>query len=223
MGLSGIWAGFYKWSVWITRFAWLNLLFIGFTLAGLVLFGWMPALLATFTVVRKWVQKDYDIPIFQTFLLHFKKSFLHGNLFALLLIVAGYVLSIYLKYTGLMYNSSFYPILFGLFFIGLVLYVMLFLNLPAVYAHYQLSFWQYIRYALSIGVVNLHFSISAITVLAIIYYISMKTPLLIFFFSFSTSAYFVMLFANLGFIQLWRKKEKALQREQSSISPSKTW
>lgn len=222
MGFSGVWAGLYKWSVWITRFAWLNLLFIGFTLIGIILFGWMPALLSTFAVVRKWIRKEVDIPIFQTFLQHYKQSFLHGNLFAFLLLALGYILSIYLKYTGLMYNSSFYPILFGLFFIVAVLYIMLCINLPAVYVHYKLRFWQYIRYALSIGMVNLHFSISAITVLAIIYYISMKTPLLIFFFSFSVSAYFIMLFANLGFIQLMRKKEKAMETEHASVSSTET-
>ncbi|WP_238343503.1 YesL family protein [Gracilibacillus saliphilus] len=218
MELSGIWAGFYRISVWVTRFAWLNMLWIAFTLLGLIFFGIMPATIAMFAVVRKWVLKEYDIPVFETFFKQYKSNFLRANLFGLVIYIIGYFLSVFLKYTGLMNHSSLYPVLLGIFVIAAFLYVMLVLYIAPVYVHYQLRFWQYIRYAVSIGAVNLHYSICAITVLAGIYFASLKFPGITLFFSFSVSAYLAMFIIHIGFSQLLKKQQEQL--EQAPISTS---
>ncbi|WP_245548491.1 YesL family protein [Gracilibacillus lacisalsi] len=218
MELSGIWAGFYRISVWVTRFAWLNMLWIAFTLLGLIFFGIMPATIAMFAVVRKWVLKEYDIPVFETFFKQYKSNFLRANLFGLVIYIIGYFLSVFLKYTGLMNHSSLYPVLLGIFVIAAFLYVMLVLYIAPVYVHYQLRFWQYIRYAVSIGAVNLHYSICAITVLAGIYFASLKFPGITLFFSFSVSAYVAMFIIHIGFSQLLKKQQEQL--EQAPISTS---
>jgi uncharacterized membrane protein YesL len=218
MELSGIWAGFYRISVWVTRFAWLNMLWIAFTLLGLIFFGIMPATIAMFAVVRKWVLKEYDIPVFETFFKQYKSNFLRANLFGLVIYIIGYFLSVFLKYTGLMNHSSLYPVLLGIFVIAAFLYVMLVLYIAPVYVHYQLRFWQYIRYAVSIGAVNLHYSICALTVLAGIYFASLKLPGITLFFSFSVSAYVAMFIIHIGFNQLLKKQQEQL--EQTPISTS---
>lgn len=208
--LSGLWGGFYRISVWVTRFAWLNMLWIAFTLIGLILFGFMPATIAMFAVVRKWVLKEYDIPVFETFFKEYKSNFLRANLLGLVIYIIGYFLSVFLKYTGLMNDTSFYPILLGIFVIAAFLYVMLVLYIAPVYVHYQLHFWQYIRYAVSIGAVNLHYSICTITILAGIYFASLKFPGITLFFSFSVSAYASMFIIHIGFSQLLKKQQKQL-------------
>ncbi|MRI64914.1 DUF624 domain-containing protein [Gracilibacillus thailandensis] len=218
MELSGIWAGFYRISVWVTRFAWLNMLWIAFTLLGLIFFGIMPATIAMFAVVRKWVLKEYDVPVFETFFKQYKSNFLRANLFGLVIYIIGYFLSVFLKYTGLMNHSSLYPVLLGIFVIAAFLYVMLVLYIAPVYVHYQLRFWQYIRYAVSIGAVNLHYSICALTVLAGIYFASLKLPGITLFFSFSVSAYVAMFIIHIGFSQLLKKQQEQL--EQTPISTS---
>ncbi len=49
---------------WITKIAYLNLLWLGFTLLGLIIFGIFPATAATFTVARKWVTGYPDVAIY---------------------------------------------------------------------------------------------------------------------------------------------------------------
>ncbi|MGP4039356.1 YesL family protein [Gracilibacillus sp. D59] len=218
MELTGMWAGFYRISVWITRFVWLNMLWIAFTLLGLIFFGIMPATIAMFAVARKWVLKEYDIPIFKTFFKEYKYTFLRANLFGLVIFIIGYFLSVFLKYTGLMNNSNIYPVLLGIFILAAVLYIMLVLYIAPVYVHYQLRFWQYIRYAVSIGAVNLHYSICAITVLAGIYFASLKFPGITLFFSFSVSAYTTMFIVNIGFTQLLKKQREQLDKTQITAS-----
>ncbi len=218
MELSGMWGGFYRISVWVTRFAWLNILWIAFTLLGLILFGIMPATIAMFAVARKWVLKEYDTPVFETFFKEYKYNFLRANLFGLIIYIIGYFLSVFLKYTGLMNSSNIYPVLFGIFVLAAFLYVMLVLYIAPVYVHYQLRFWQYIRYAVSIGAVNLHYSICAITVLAGIYFASLKFPGITLFFSFSVSAYATMFIVHIGFRQLLKKQQEQIEKTPISTS-----
>ncbi|GAB2557004.1 YesL family protein [Gracilibacillus alcaliphilus] len=217
MELSGIWGGFYRISVWVTRLAWLNLLWIAFTLVGLLLFGIFPATFAMFAVVRKWVVKEYDIPVFETFFSEYKQSFLKANLFGIVLYMIGYFLSVFLNYTGFMANSNIYVILFGLFVIAAFLYLLLLLYIAPVYVHYQLTFWQYIRYAVSIGAVNLHYSICALTILVGIYFISFRFPGLTLFFSFSVSAYATMFITHIGFTQLFKKQQEQLKKVEMTV------
>ncbi|UOQ50033.1 YesL family protein [Gracilibacillus caseinilyticus] len=218
MEMSGLWGGFYRISVWITRFAWLNILWICFTLLGLVFFGIMPATIAMFTIVRKWVLKEFDTAVAETFWHAYKQNFIRANLFGLILYIIGYFLSVFLKYTGLMSDSSVYPLLLGIFIIAAFLYVMLVLYIGPVYVHYQLSFWQYIRYAVSIGAVNLHYSICALTILAGIYYLSLKYPGVTLFFTFSISSYVTMFVVHIGFRQLFKKQQEQL--DQTTVSAS---
>ena len=48
---------------WIWRFMILNFLWVIFMVAGGVVLGIMPSTVATFYILRKWVQGNFDIPI----------------------------------------------------------------------------------------------------------------------------------------------------------------
>ncbi|WP_277678002.1 YesL family protein [Gracilibacillus dipsosauri] len=215
MELTGIWASLYKVCTWVTRFAWLNLIWLLGTLIGLILFGLMPATIAMFTIVRKWIQKETDTPILSTFVDAFKSHFWKANLFGVVLYGLGYFLSVFLKYAGLMSDTSFHSVLLGIFVMATFFYLMLVLYVVPVYVHFELSFWQYIRYAVTIGAIKLHYSICMVTILAGVYFLSFKFPGVGLFFSFSFSAYIIMFFAHLGFQQL-------LQVQQEQIDHSVT-
>ena len=47
--------------------------------AGGVVFGVMPSTVATFSILRKWVQGNFDMPIFKTFKNVYKKEFINSN------------------------------------------------------------------------------------------------------------------------------------------------
>src|SRR5690625_1995366 len=63
-GLSG---RLYRICEVITKFAYVNILWFVFTLLSLIIFGFMPATVALFSVTRKWVMGDMDVPVFSTF------------------------------------------------------------------------------------------------------------------------------------------------------------
>lgn len=213
MEMGGMWGGFYRISLWVMRLAYINILWGLFTVLGLVFFGYMPATIAMFTVIRKWIQRDTDIPIFKTFLNTFKKEFVKANLFSLVLIFIGLILYVDLRYTGTVTESPFYPILLGGLFLSGVLYVMLILYIGPVYVQYNLTFWQYIRYAIMIGITNLHYSIMMIVIIMGLYYLFMRIPGLFPFFAASTISLVIMWCANLSFMNLVRKQGKVTNKE----------
>src|SRR5690625_6125259 len=69
----------YKTLEWITRFAYINLLWIFFTIIGGVLLGFFPATTAMFAIIRDWLQGNNDDPLFIGFWQYYKKEFWKGN------------------------------------------------------------------------------------------------------------------------------------------------
>jgi uncharacterized membrane protein YesL len=60
------------------KLAYLNLLWIVFSVGGLIVFGSIPASVSLFTIVRKWlINKETDLPIFHTFFQNYKNEFLN--------------------------------------------------------------------------------------------------------------------------------------------------
>lgn len=64
---------------WVTRFAYLNILWILFTLFGGVIAGIYPSTTTVFAIMRKWLAGEDDLPIFKTFWSQYKKDFLKSN------------------------------------------------------------------------------------------------------------------------------------------------
>src|SRR4051794_15867366 len=69
----------YKYCDWIMKFGYLNLLWMLFTLTGLIIFGFMPATISLFTITRAWIRGNTDIPIWSTFLKVYKSEFVKSN------------------------------------------------------------------------------------------------------------------------------------------------
>src|SRR5690348_5869169 len=84
----------YKYCDWIMKFGYLNLLWVLFTLTGLVIFGFVPATISLFTITRAWIRGNTDIPIWSTFLKVYKSEFVKSNKVGLVYLLGGYVLYI---------------------------------------------------------------------------------------------------------------------------------
>ena len=144
---------YYRFCIRVMRFAYLNILWILFTVAGLFIFGLMPATAAMFTVVRKWVTGDKDVPIFKTFWHNYKTEFVKSNIIGYIFGLIGYLMVVEMKIL-LAQQSKMYLIaslvllgLIALYFIGL-LYVF------PVFAHFRLTIMQYIKWPFIIGIVH---------------------------------------------------------------------
>jgi uncharacterized membrane protein YesL len=190
MKLGGLSGRFFLISEWISRFAYINFLWIAFSLAGLVAFGLMPATVALFSVTRKWILGQTDFPIFQTFANTFRKEFIKSNMLGLILFLFGYMLYVDLAYIpaeGILLTLLRFSVLtIAFFFIIILLYIF------PVYVHYNWKTLSYIKYALILGASYPHFTFGMMIAMFILYILLSILPGVIPFFSVSLLAYLVM-------------------------------
>lgn len=222
MYMRGIMGGFYSACEWIVRMAYLNILWIGFTMLGFVVLGIFPATVAMFTIARKFYQGEADLPIFQQFWKTYKKEFVKTNLFGYTLVIIGAILAfdIYFFYQleGLVSQILFYV------FIALTFnfVVMLFYIFP-VYVHYDLKFFQNIKYALIIGMSNPFHTLSMILCFVFMYFVIEVAPAALLFLSVAPLSMMMMLIAYRIFMRIEHKNieenekvnEKALANSEA--------
>lgn len=192
--------GFYSFSVWVTRFTYVSLLWVVFTILGLGIFGISPATAALFVVTRKWVQKDVDIPIFQTYWEEYKQHFWKTNGLGLVLLAFGYLLSIeYIvlsNMNGFMYNIA------TLFVIGqIALYIIVLIYFFPVYAHFHIEKrLDYYKWPFVIGVVHPILTVLLVAIIGAIQFVTFYfLPIPLNFVGMGLSAYVASWGASLTF------------------------
>lgn len=113
---------------WMMRLAIINLLWIGFSLLGVVVFGVYPASVATVSLLKEWIAGRRPSPI-SYFWSHYKQSFLSANLafFAGIVLMAILALNIYisLHFDGVWFYLFFSSSIFLLVGVGFVLLLAL--------------------------------------------------------------------------------------------------
>ncbi|WP_226675766.1 YesL family protein [Rossellomorea aquimaris] len=134
------------------KLAYMNILWIFFTILGLVGFGFFPATVSLFTVARKWLMGEEPLPIFHTFWHTYKKEFLKSNGFAIIFTVIGYVL--YYDFTFVGMNSGKLTFLVPVLVLILIAYVITLLFFFPVYVHFDLSFWKTLKQTLLIALTS---------------------------------------------------------------------
>jgi uncharacterized membrane protein YesL len=193
-------SGLFTLTEWITKFAYVNLLWIGFSLLGLVLFGISPATVAMFTLIRKWIIGESDIPVFQTFWGTYKKEFLRSNGLGMVLALLASIIYIDLYYIKI--DTSFqiplYLIIFAI--IMTVLYIF------PVYVHYEVKFIQLFKNAFFIMIVNPAANIMMLIGFIASIFVMKFIPALLFIFGGSISAGIIMASCYLAFQKIETNK-----------------
>jgi uncharacterized membrane protein YesL len=177
--MGGYIGGILKIPVILLNLAYLNLLWIFFSILGLFMFGFFPATSSMFAVIRKWVMGDLEIPIFKTFWSHYKMYFLKSNLLGLVLTLVGFFLFFDFRLVQQFQSGYmlffYYSLLMIAFIYGLtVLYVL------PVFVHFELSVFKIMKTSLSIMIVS---PLSTIMMFAggiIIFFILKSLPGLVF-------------------------------------------
>ncbi|QGH33531.1 DUF624 domain-containing protein [Gracilibacillus salitolerans] len=190
-------SGFYRLSEWIMRMAILNLLWLLFTLIGGVIFGFGPSTAAMFAIVRKWIQRQEDVPLFKTFWNLFKEEFVRANILSFILIAVGYILFIDLRFF-LMQDGFIFRILSFVMIILSFIYVITALYIFPVFVHYNLKLVQYLRNAFLIAIATPFLTILMIMSLVLIYLLLVYIPGLIPFFGGSCFSFCLMWIAYLS-------------------------
>ncbi|MBS4208345.1 YesL family protein [Bacillus sp. FJAT-50079] len=173
---SGFMGGLYRLLDWVTKLAYVNLLWIGGMFAGFVLFGIYPATTAMFAVVRKWAMGELDTPIFKTFFSSYKKEFFKSNILGI--IITSFSLVLYIDYYFIKTMSL--QILFIPFWIFVLLFICTLFYLFPMFVHYEMKLRDVIKNSFFVMIMN---PISTVMMLVasggILFLLSFAPPLLI--------------------------------------------
>jgi len=204
MQFSGVAGGLYRVGNWIILLGTLNVLWIIFSLLGLIVFGLFPSTVAMYTVVRQCIRGKNDLPIFRTYWESYRSNFLKANALGLTLFIIAYL--IYIDFIFLNTLTGWPAILLNVILISaLILFSVVMLLIFPVFVHYELRILQYIKVSIVIGISypiqTLFILLSAVFIYAIVIII----PGLFLFFG-SILSFFIMWISNITFGKIEAKK-----------------
>lgn len=210
--MKGMFGVFYKIADWVMRLAYVNILWIAFTLLGLIVFGFFPATAGMFSVVRKWLNKEEDVPVFKTFWDTYRSEFIKVNLFGLMFFIIGLVLYYNLRIvqieTGIIYTLLFFSSgIILLFTIGAFLFFF------PIYVHFDLSPVQYIKHSILIPPSKPIEFLFMVAGVILVYMIMEKVPGLLPFYSGSSLAVILMYYGMRAFRKIDQANEE-MEEEQ---------
>lgn len=190
---------------WITKFAYINILWIGFSLAGLIVLGFFPATIAMFTIIRKWLKGESDIPIFRTFWTTWKSEFFRSNGFGLLVdAVVGLIVFnlVFVERSGNGFISAIQIPIYLFMFAS----IMTILYLFPVYVHFELKWFQMVKNSFLMMLISPIENIVMIAGVVAVLFVVKLIPALGFFFGGSLTAAIIMSVAYLVFGKMDRKR-----------------
>lgn len=166
---------------WVSKLAFLNILWLLFTALGLFVFGFFPATVAMFATIRSFIREDISLPLVQTFWLHFKANVVRSLGYGLLttvIIVIGVVDIVYIQEIEALDSTLIHiPIYLFLIFSSLTL-----LYLFPVYVHFDWPFFQTIKQAFLIMLIHPIQTLLMVISIAMSLYLMTFVPGLLFFF-----------------------------------------
>lgn len=182
---------FHEASEWIVRLVWTNILWFVFIVAGLGVFGIMPATVALFTVTRKWKMGDLDVSILKVFKETFRKEFVRSNILGLIFAAISCFLYVDLKIAENM-EGTFSVILYVFISFIILLYLNTLIHFFPVYVHFNYSLRDYIKQSFIISLISPVSTILMTAGLFFIGYLIVNMPGLLPFISGVLPAYWII-------------------------------
>ncbi|WP_404330145.1 YesL family protein [Mesobacillus maritimus] len=172
---------------WITRLVVINVLWILYTLIGLIVGGIFPATVSVLKIFRKWIMGEDEFSIWGTFKQEYRKEFIKSNVVGWILTMAGVIL--YLNYlviksmgdTNIVFLVAFYLLI--LFYLNLVIW-----SFPQL-AHYNGKVKHFFKNAIILGFGRFHYTLAIMVYIFIVLYVSLKFPGILPFFTISIGTY----------------------------------
>lgn len=196
----------YTFCDWVARLAYINLLWILFTLSGFIFFGFFPATIAMLATLRQFIRKNHP-PVFQTFWHYYKKEFFNSNKLGLIITVFGLIL--YMNITFLQStanNMSIYLFYSSIIMSGI--YLLIICYSLASYVEVDQPIGTHLKNALLITISNPLPSLFIIFGFAAVYFAVSYLSGLGFFFSVSILGLVILSSANLAYKNILKKQEK---------------
>ncbi|MGG4488291.1 YesL family protein [Metabacillus idriensis] len=142
---------FYHLTDWIVRLIYLHLLWVAFTLLGLVLFGWVPASIAAQTILRKWMISEQPFNTIQLFWKTYRKEFLNSQKANGVILFTGSLLIIDLAFFMSGHTHLF---ILGRFFTAqlIVLFIVICLYSISFYTHFQTGYFAIVKTSIKLAI-----------------------------------------------------------------------
>lgn len=184
---------------WCAKVIYLHLLWIIFTVLGLIVFGTMPATTAVFYVIRKWIEEDIDAPIFKNFYKSYKDHFVKSNILGIILVGIG--LFLYYDYTISKMEIGIPFLHFIILVIGFLYSIMLLYFFP-VFVRYEFKFFDYYKKPFQLALGRPFETLAMIISMVLLYYFFHIFPLFFVIAGVPLIAYPSMWFAHRAFSQI---------------------
>jgi uncharacterized membrane protein YesL len=202
MHLSGISAAFNKIFEVFVRLVYLNVLWIGCSFAGLILFGFFPATAAMFAVIRRWIGGESDLQVFKLFWKYYKTDFIKANVLGLILLMFGVTLYVNLKFV---FTITTFEILYVPILAITICFSLMLLYIFPVYVHYEFNLLLVIKNSFLIMVLNPKSTIGMVAGIILLYLIGSLIPSILLFLGSSSIALLMMWSANHAFVKVVHK------------------
>ncbi len=184
----------YKTMVWISRLAYLNILWLLFSLGGLLFFGFFPSVVAALAIERKWIRGNRDFSLFKQFWLEFKNNFKQANLIGYFLIFVGGLLYVNIMLVSTIDHWLRWLLLFLLFGLAFLVSIISTYIFPT-FVHYNAKFIDYITYAFVVALVSPLNTVLILLNICAFFFIGYYFPGIIFVFTGSGLTFIMMWFS----------------------------
>jgi len=191
---------------WITRFAYLNVLWVLFTLLGGVIVGFFPSTTSMFAIVREWLKGDTDIPLFKTFWKHYRSEFFKSNLLGIFVTLFIGIIALDIFYIQSNDNDLLTWTYLPLFAFMLLFIMFLFYLFPS-FVHFNLTLGQVIKNSFFIMLINPITTLLIFLCLLPFFYLISLLPAIGFIFGGSVYAFISMRFSLYAFQKISDKQE----------------
>ncbi len=195
----------YNIAEWITRLAYLNVLWVFFTIVGLGIFGFFPATAAMFAICRDWLNRKTGIPVFTSFWNYYRKEFLKSNLLGLMIsfIMIIIVVDFYFIFvtSDMLIRWTYIPLL------TLIILAMLFYVFPT-FVHFDLNIAKMIKTTFLVIFAKPLSTLIILICLASMLVLMKLFPALAFIFGGSSIAYMIMWQSLIVFAKVTSKTAK---------------
>ncbi|SDN57589.1 Uncharacterized membrane protein YesL [Psychrobacillus sp. OK028] len=208
------WENFSTLAYKIMTLAYINLLWILFSIVGLGIFGLFPATTAMYAITRKLIIGETNFKIFSVFWGYFRKDFLKANGFGVIIVITVYIL--YLDFMFVIQKNDF-QFLLPIFLFILIAFIVTLIFLFPVYTHFNLRFFHYIKQSFFIAITS-PVELMAISASAIvIYFLLTLFPGAIPLFSGSVFAYISTFLSFRAFERIEKKKNTQLLKSTNEF------
>ncbi|GIN70603.1 hypothetical protein J14TS2_10780 [Bacillus sp. J14TS2] len=184
----------------------LQVLFMAFTILGLGILGFLPALLAVMAVARQFLRETAEPSITKMFWRFYKEMFAKGNLFGLPLIVGAVLLLINIYHFQQVDGALSQLLIYGSYFLEAIILILFIQGLPSL-VHMEISIIHLIRGAFLITLIRPFHTVAVAAMLIGIGWIAYKISLILAVLLIAPVAYLWMRIALNAFLGFVTEKE----------------